>query len=115
MATVSTPTQSVTPLLVSGWNTTRAPRTVVHDVLGRTDPEVTYRPAATRSGDLTYLFNNLSDAQRCESMHSSGVVLTLSDETTGTMRYVVSGDVALNTETDRGSVWSVRATFREVV
>jgi hypothetical protein len=105
----------VTPLLVSGWNTTRAARAVVHDVLGRPDPEVTYRPAATRSGTLTFMFESLADAQRCESMHASGVVLTIADALTGTMRYVVSGDVILNAENDRGSAWSVTVSFREVV
>lgn len=116
MTTISDGTTTLTPMLVLGWTPTREARTVVHRLIGRPDPDVTLRPHALRSGQLRILCEDETAATAMESLHASGVVLTLEDADVSAvaMAYVVSG--MLGIELDPGTLtrWVVTADYTEV-
>lgn len=56
----------LTPLLVTGWRSTRPQASVVHDVIGA-DPVVTARTAGTRSGSITMLWPTPAAADTAET------------------------------------------------
>lgn len=105
-----------TPDLVLGWDSSRQSRTVVHDVLGRPDPDVTLRPASTRTGTLRLFFLDLATAVACEEAHAAATIWTLStaDVLPATMRYVVDGQIRLTSDGPAHARWVLEAPFREI-
>lgn len=77
MSTISDGTTTWTPSLVLGWESTRASRTVAHTVIGRADPVVIQRPAALRSGTLSILLDDITDALALEAAHAEPATFTL--------------------------------------
>lgn len=117
MATITDGVTTLTPDLVLGWESTREARTRVHAILSREDPDVTLRPAATRSGLLRLFFTEWADAYAADQAHGGATVWTL-DATTEqaglTLTYVVSGPTSLRDEgTDRRR-WLVEVAYQEV-
>lgn len=115
MPTISDGTTTYTPAGVIGWSSSREVRNVVHDVIARADPDVTMRPAATRSGVLNLLFETYADALAVENAHAVPAVWHLDgapDEPALVGTYVVQGTITTRTD---GPFWSVDVGFREVV
>jgi hypothetical protein len=116
MATISDGTTTITPAAIVGWSTTRQSRNVVHDIIGRPDPDVTLRPAATRAGTLSLLFMTYAAALAAEQAHAAPAVWTLTggpDDEPGLVgTYVVDG-AGITTRED-GPLWSVDVGYREV-
>ncbi|SEF13806.1 hypothetical protein [Jiangella alba] len=117
MTTISDGTTTLTPLLVVGWNTTRETRTRVHVLIGRTDPDVTIRPAALRSGQLTLLVSDAPACDEMETLHASGVILTMADDDVDVadMAYVVSGPLTRELDPQTLTRWLLRFDFAEVI
>lgn len=46
----------IVPTLVLGHQATRSSRNIVHEILGNPNPDVTFRPAKSRSGRMRLLF-----------------------------------------------------------
>jgi hypothetical protein len=115
-ATVATRTASSTPLLVNGFETRRDTRSVLHTVMGRTDPDVTLLPATLRIGTLRLLFDNETDAAEADAMHAQPQVFTFrdSDLSSVDMKYVVSGAVTRSLDDASRSLWTVGVDFQEV-
>lgn len=112
--TISDGTTTLTPLLVLDYTTFRAGRSVVHDVLGSGNPDVTLRPMASRSGVLNLFVLTAADAQALETLHMTGLPMTYVDPANyGSMQYVVDGSVTVTylAETNR---WTVAVGYREV-
>ncbi len=66
MATTITAGASViTPLLVEGFEAARSGGAIVHTILGRANPDVTLRPAGTRTG----AWNSSSPTKRRQTRH----------------------------------------------
>jgi hypothetical protein len=114
--TVSNGTTTFTPTLVHGYESSRATATVVHQILGRSAPNVSIRPAALRTGTLELIFaNGEIDSKACEDAHAAGGVFTLSSTEASTipMSYVANGAIARALD-DTRAVWILRIDFHEV-
>ncbi|WP_157540754.1 hypothetical protein [Microbacterium sp. XT11] len=108
---------TITPKVVQGFESARAARTIVHTILGRADPDITYRPAALRSGTLTLVFANGADAAAAEAVLVMPQTFTLSDTAVPqvAMKFVVAGgDVVRTLDDGTRTVWTVKIPFREV-
>jgi hypothetical protein len=107
----------VEPILVDGYETTRAARSVVHTVVGRTFPDVTLRAPGPRRGALRMLFATEAEAVRAFAILSEPRAFTLSEpDLPGIgMRFVVAdGDLSAGLDDTTRRVWWVRVPFVEV-
>lgn len=115
-STISNGVTSVTPTLITSYEHRRAVRTLVHDVIGSAVPDVTMRPARTRSGTLTALCASREDATALDAMLASSSVLTVtsSDEARldGLRLVVADGEVTVRLEGQR--TWLVEWPYQEV-
>lgn len=104
------------PLQVLGYESQRASANVFHDVIGRSNPDATLRPAGLRTGTLSYLFDSESMAAECERMHAGTAVLSLDDPELPTiaMQYVADGSITRQLDSDTRALWLVGVAFREV-
>lgn len=117
MTTLSNGTDTITPILVNGYDTSREARTIVHDILGREDPDVTLRPAGTRRGTLELVFDDEASAAAAVTAHAAAGVWTLTevDVPTIAMQYVVvDGDLGRRLDETRAA-WLVTIPYREVL
>lgn len=118
MATISDGTTTITPQLVLGYEAQQAGRSVFHDVLGRSDPDVTLRTAGLRAGNLALFFLTAADADACRQLHARAAVFAYVDsDLPGTsMSYVVDEGGVTTTLDDEGRRrWVVTVAFREVM
>ena len=117
MTTITHSTGVITPLLVLGWSAARRSHSLVHPVLGRTDPDVTLRPAGMRTGTLTMLFANAADAAAAEAVFAVAQRLTLADPDVAAvaMTFVVAeGDIAAVLDPETRVRWTLAVPFQEV-
>lgn len=118
MSTITHAAGVIVPVVAGGWEATRPARSVVHEVLGRSDPDVTLRPAGTRRGTLRLVFAAEADAADASVVLGRGEVFTFADPDRGTlgMSFVVAdGDVSLSLDDETRDVWIVLVPFVEVV
>jgi hypothetical protein len=109
-------TARTTPLLTAGYQSSRQSRTVVHEVLGRSYPDVTVFPMSLRSGTLTLVYDNEADAAEAERMHAAGQVMTYADSDlpSASMTYIVSGTLTRELDPQTRTVWLVAVAYQEV-
>lgn len=109
-------TAQTAPLLTSGYQSSRQSRTVVHEVLGRSYPDITQFPMSLRSGNLTLVYDNEADSVECERMHTGGYVMTYSDSDlqSASMNYVVNGALTRELDPQTRTVWLVTVAYQEV-
>lgn len=121
MSTIITYVGAVTPIapiVVDGYESQRTSGNVVHNIVGRSSPDVTLGPASLRTGTLELVFPDELDAKAAEDAHALPVAFTLSsdDRSTIEMYYVVNNNDrvrrALDDETRE--VWIVSVPFQEV-
>jgi hypothetical protein len=116
-ATVPSRTASTTPVLVTGYEARRETRSVLHNVIGRVDPDVTLLPATLRTGTLRLLYDNEAAAAEAEAMHAQAQVFTFRDDDLSTvgMKYVLSGGLLRTLDDPTRAAWTVAADFQEVL
>lgn len=104
----------VTPLDARGYESARAARTIIHEVLGTGKIDVTVRPAPTRSGTLALVFTSEATAAAAEAMLTSAATFRLAEPLLPTigMTFVVTGNVSRSQDETR-TVWFVDVPFRE--
>ena len=113
--TITTSAGTLYPLAVSEYSTRRNARSIVHDVLGRADPDVTIRPASLRSGMLRMSFNSAASSLAAENAHATGQSFTVVSPVAGVaMRYVVAGGQIERSYSDAGE-WVLMVPFQEVL
>jgi hypothetical protein len=114
---IMTPTESTSPTLVLGYQATREVRTVVHAIIGRSDPDVTIAPVSLREGSLDLLYATDAEYQANEAVRilSLGEVYDLSDSINASiqMRFVVRGQIGIRSDPSTGS-WIVTVGYAEV-
>lgn len=114
--TVTDGTTSVTPALVVDYAHQRRVRTLVHEVIGRPDPDVTLRPAATRSGTLRALLTSPADVDALDAMLAAASILTVSstdEPRLDGLRFAVgSGEISVTLEST--TTWIVEWPYVEV-
>lgn len=114
--TITSSSGTLYPLALSQYSTRRQARTIVHDVLGRSEPDITFRPASLRSGMLRLSFDSASASAAAENVHATGQTFTVVSpvEGVGGMRYVVaSGDIERSY--DGNGEWVLMVPFQEVL
>lgn len=117
MTAISNGVDVITPQLVTNYQSTSAVQTIVHDIIGREDPDVNYQPAHTRTGTLELLIVDELDAAAAETaLRAPGAwTLTDPDRPSVGMRFVVyGGGVERELEPETRDLWLVRVPFREV-
>jgi hypothetical protein len=107
---------SIVPLVVVEYSSIRRTGNILHNVLGRSDVDVTFKAAGLREGTLKLLFPSLAAALQVESMHASiGSITLASTELPAIgMRYVPSGDIELELDDDTRRLWAVSIDFQEI-
>lgn len=103
-----------TPVLVTGYQTRREGRTIVHRLIGGGIAVALIEPDP-RSGDLELLYETEADAKASVDMHARATTFTLADDdlTSIAMEYVaLSVGNALEDQTRR--LWLVTISYQEV-
>ena len=109
--------ETVVPAIMDGFSSTAKSKNVVHDVIGRADPDVSILPGGYRTGTLKLVFADESQSRICERLHlyaSAPLTITDDDLSTAAMTYVVSGSVARALDEDSRTAWVVSVDFQEV-
>lgn len=107
----------IAPEVVNGFEASRSARSLVHTILGRPDPDITFRPAGLRKGTLSLVFANGAAAASAEAALVVPRVFTLVDAdvpNVGMSFVVAEGDVESALDLDTQTVWIVRVPFHEV-
>jgi hypothetical protein len=115
--TLTKSTTVITPLQVLGYSSTRVSKNILHNILGRSDVDVTFNAAGLRSGTLSLLFSNYVAAQACEAIYASTGAITLADTTNTTlgMKHVSSGNIVVTLDDESRLYWTVAVDFQEVL
>ena len=116
MTSISDGTTTITPILVIDWDTERQAANVLHDVVGRVDDDVTYRPAGMRSGTLTCLCETLEHALQLEALAALPKKLTLTDpdHPSINMAFVASGRIRVALDDETREQATVAIDFKQV-
>lgn len=108
---------TIVPTVVNGYTATRTAETVVHRIINRSEPDVTFRPAGLRTGSLRCVFATESEAKAAYGVLSDPQVFALADDDVPTvdMSFVVAdGDIEISLDPDTRRVWVVTVPFVEV-
>lgn len=103
------------PTAVETVDVSRAGRTLVHDVLGRSNPDVTLRASGLRTGTLDLVFSGEADGKAALDALAVGVVAQVASSAAAlTLSFVVpeGQDVALSRA--RAGYWTLSVPFQEV-
>lgn len=107
---------TLSPLAVSEYETTRAGGNIIHVILNRADPDVSFRVPQLRTGTLKLTFTDEDDAKDAEDEHAIlGAVFTVVsvDRPTVDMDYVV-GPGGVRRRLELAGQWSLYVDFQEV-
>lgn len=106
---------TLSPLTLSGYSSDQdSGGAIVHTILGRTDPDVTFRPLGLRTGSMVLDFattETLSNAARTALAKSGAWTLTHSERPTINMRFVTRG-VSRPIEAD--GRWMLTVRYEEI-
>lgn len=104
------------PTLVLGYESTRRSGNIVHTILGREDPDITFGPAGLRTGKLQVFCLDQTDALATEALHTESGVFALADpDLPGIdMSYVPSGDIRARLDNRTVIRWVVEIDYQEV-
>ncbi|MCE4024662.1 hypothetical protein LXM50_01605 [Microbacterium sp. Au-Mic1] len=115
--TITAGATTITPILIDGFEASRSGGSIVHPILGRTNPDITLRPAGMKTGTLSLLFAVEADANMAWNALSDPAVFVLSsDERTVSMSFVVPESQALSLKLDPETRdhWTLSVPFQEV-
>lgn len=117
MTTITSGTLTFTPELVTAWAVSQESRNVVHAIIGRTDPDVTLKPASSRTGTLEMLFTSATLAETARGILANGTIFTISDSETWLdgFNFVMSGNISTALEDETRNLWILTADFTEVI
>lgn len=113
-----TPVVKIEPLVVNGLSVSREARSIVHTILGSSNPDVTFRSASLRHGTLELIMPSAASAFAAQS-----ALLTLrpfdlieSDVPQANMRFVVpeGGDITVTLDRVARKSWIVEVPFEEI-
>lgn len=107
---------TISPVAMSGYEPSFEVRTIVHTILGREDPDITFRPAGLRSGTLPLEFASEVDAWAAIAVFRTPQVLTLANSNVPSMNMtfvVAAGEIRPELDTTR-TRWTLYVPFQEV-
>lgn len=116
MPTITRGATTITPSLILGYSAETYSRNVIHEILGRPDPDVSLRDDTLRSGTLRLLFEFEADAIEALELHATAGTLTLSyPEISSTdMTYVRRDRMTLSLDLATLTYWVLEVGFQEV-
>jgi hypothetical protein len=116
MATITRGTATVSPLGVKV-AATRATGNIMHSIIGRPDPDVTFGKTALATGRIEMLFATHAAAlAAAATLAAPGVyVLNMPEDSEYSMRFVVSGPLEPAVLGEGGTKWLLRVDFSEVL
>lgn len=108
-------TATVAVPLITNYNYSRISQNIIHDTMESGTPQVTLRPAQTRSGRLEVLCSSRAMANDVEAIATTvgTIQLTSASDPLADMTFVVSGAVQL-IEDSLNRVWNIFIDYREV-
>jgi hypothetical protein len=117
VTTVTKGATTLTPTLVVDPSYTRTSGNIVHAILGRPAPDVTFAPARLRKGTHKFLCADRSAALALENLHATPGAITLVDPTIPGygMKYVVEGEISSAVDTETRVRWIVDIGYQEVL
>lgn len=109
-------TTTLYPDVVDGWEASRQSQNIVHQILGRANPDVTIRPPMLRTGTLRMVFGAEADAAEAVSVHAAADTCSLvsTDRDEIDMTYVTSGRIGISLDDATRDVWVVEIDYQEV-
>lgn len=103
----------LTPTVVEDYESASRVGTVVHDIIGRADPDVTLRPAATRTGRLRMTFPDEASSRAAEiAFRAPAVFAWTAPLSSVSMTFVPQDDITRRL-LDTGR-WVLEVGYREV-
>lgn len=116
-STLSTLNGSTVPLMLIQFAGARTAQHVIHEILGRSDPDVTFMPTQTRAGTLTFLYESLDAVAAARDLLAlpGPVTLTQADMPALSMTFVVTGDLEVAPDQQDPYLWTIAVPFREAV
>lgn len=116
MSTFNNGTADFAPLLVTGFEASRASRTVIHSIIGTNAVAVALQPSDLRSGTLTTLWSSFGAAALFEAALGEATVWTFTDVDVPdvNMTFVVSGGITLALDEETRDLALVSVEFQEV-
>lgn len=114
--TITSGATTITPQLVTGWESTNDTFNIVHDILSKSTPDITLRGSTTRSGTLTMLFLTETACETARALHVGANVLTLASTaiTAANFDYIVSGAITATLEDDTRRYWTLSVDYKEI-
>ncbi|MDL9978851.1 hypothetical protein [Microbacterium candidum] len=104
----------ISPILIHGFESSREAGTIVHDVIGRANPDITLRPASLRTGTARLLFADETASKSAEDALSLAVTCTLTTElASASFPFVVRGPITRTLNESRVT-WLVAFEFQEI-
>lgn len=120
MATVITSgALTIAPQIFLNVTSDQSSGNIVHPILGRSNPDVTLRPATLRTGVIEMGFsgpNSETDSALARTILAGGGVFALSstDRASVSMSFVTSGRINRELEDTSRNAWVVRVDYQEV-
>lgn len=116
MTTITHTVGEITPEVVDGYEAASEARSIAHTILGRPDPDITFRPAGLRRGTLSLVFADAATAAAAYAILTIPQVFTLNDDEAafGMVFVVTGGDVQLTLDPETRVVCIVTVPFQEV-
>lgn len=114
--TITTGATVITPEIITGWNTSQDSRNVIHEIIGRQDPDVTLQAAATRTGTLEMVFTSASAAETARQAFVNGTTFLIESDLTWLdgLTVVMNGSISTALEDVTRELWTISADFQEV-
>lgn len=114
-ATITHSAGTIVPTSLSKWQAEAEANTIVHDILNRSEPDVTFRAVGLRRGTLTMSFASGADAYAARAVLVLPQVFALVHDVVAqvSMRFVVAGGAISDVLGEAGE-WSLTVPFVEV-
>lgn len=113
--TITSGSYTLEPFAVTGYDSARLSGNIVHQILGKSEPDITLRPAALRTGTLNLAFDDETDSAEAVTAHATSTDPFTLTTALGTvdMTYVVAGDIRRTLDETR-KVWTVAVSYQEI-
>ncbi|MFD8769558.1 hypothetical protein [Microbacterium oxydans] len=111
----STDAQTISPdLVLTEWVTENEPQSIVHRILGRSDVDVTLRPALDATGTLRLFFLDHTHAEQARAFHLAAAwfAVTTTDARLPA-QYVPNGPIR-KAEQENNARWVIEVPFQEI-
>lgn len=116
MTTLTRAAMTITPTIVDGYSASQSARTILHDIIGRANPDASFAPDGMRSGALRCMFALEAAADAARTALAQPGVWTLADPDRSTigMSFVRVGDMTLELDDETRTLWVLTVGYQEV-